>query len=244
MRMLALMKTLILLTSILLLGACATTPTMKSVAGGYRGKMQNTQNLGSTIRMDLLKNGVVRAYMDGKDAGEEGRWKIQGGEVLIDIASSPNATVVTYRIESSGDLTMVSAMLNGVSKEIPKGKDLTFKRIKSTISTKLTATERKVVGIYAGGNGGLDGRHIVFSDNRAADFYLREGERETAGGVPHDVEWKITDGQLQLTEWRKGEVFCIDFYRINPDSSIIRIAYIGRNGKRVAGRAITYKKIK
>ena len=43
-----------LLTSILLLGACATTPTMKSVAGEYELKRGE-----DTVGLVLLENGIV-----------------------------------------------------------------------------------------------------------------------------------------------------------------------------------------
>ena len=56
------MRTLIVLTSIILLGACATTPTVKSVAGAYEGKNDDRD----IIRILFHKNGVAQGYTNGE----------------------------------------------------------------------------------------------------------------------------------------------------------------------------------
>ena len=65
------MRTLIVLTSIILLGACATTPTVKSVAGTYE-RIEG----GDTHRAVLLENGIVEGYVDGEKRGEEVKWEL------------------------------------------------------------------------------------------------------------------------------------------------------------------------
>ena len=55
------MKNLILLISVMVLSACASMPTIKSVAGTYEGKKD-----GNTVKLVLLKNGIAEFYDNGK----------------------------------------------------------------------------------------------------------------------------------------------------------------------------------
>ena len=111
------MKALILLSTTLLLGACATTPTMKSIVGTYEGKPYLT-----TVKLVFLENGKVEHYRN-----EEGReWKIDEKKVHV---VSKNSTSI-YKIEPNGDLTWIA--LDYVGERIPKRpfQSATFKRIK------------------------------------------------------------------------------------------------------------------
>ena len=55
------MKNLILLIAVMVIGACASMPAMKSVAGTYELKID-----GDTYRSVLLENGIVESYKNGK----------------------------------------------------------------------------------------------------------------------------------------------------------------------------------
>ena len=69
------MKPLLVLIVGLMAIGCATTPTMKSVAGTYNATFD-----GDTGNLVLLKNGTVESYKNGKKI-EEGKWKLVGKEV-------------------------------------------------------------------------------------------------------------------------------------------------------------------
>ena len=72
------MRTLILLTAILLLSACATTFTPEDkVVGTYEVKMG-----GNTVKMVLLENGIFEGYVNDEQDLEEGKWSIsEEGEI-------------------------------------------------------------------------------------------------------------------------------------------------------------------
>ena len=71
------MKNFILIIAVLVVSACASMPTVKSVAGTYT-TMEDT-----TVRMVLLENGVVEAYADGKKHDVDGKWTLKNGEVVL-----------------------------------------------------------------------------------------------------------------------------------------------------------------
>ena len=55
------MKNFILLIAVLVVGACATTHTVKSVIGTYEAKKD-----GNTVKQVLLENGDLELYTNGK----------------------------------------------------------------------------------------------------------------------------------------------------------------------------------
>ena len=65
------MKNIILLISVLIVSACASMPTAKSVVGTYEEKQD-----GDTYRLVLLENGISERYTNGKKEEKEGKWKI------------------------------------------------------------------------------------------------------------------------------------------------------------------------
>ena len=72
------MKNLILLIAVMVLSACASMPTVKSVAGTYEDKGGE-----DTLRMVLLNNGIGVDYFNDKKE-EEFKWLIsKGGELLF-----------------------------------------------------------------------------------------------------------------------------------------------------------------
>ena len=71
------MKNTLLVIVVLLVGACATTPTMKSVAGEY----ENIE--GEDIyRCVFLENGVAYQYINGKKENEL-KWEIVDWEIRV-----------------------------------------------------------------------------------------------------------------------------------------------------------------
>ena len=125
------MKVLTLLTSILLLGACAYTPTIKSVAGTYELKKD-----GFTIRLFLLENGAEQIYLNDKKV-DEGKWIIsKAGEIhliderAIDAAFNTITAVFVCSINPDGSLTTLEEIVDGKRTDIPKEAQITYKKIK------------------------------------------------------------------------------------------------------------------
>ena len=132
------MKTLVLLSTILLLGACATnthkekstaakpvkelTPEEKKIVGTYELK-----NGGDTFRNVFLDNGVLEAFEKGKKCEEEYKWTIVGKEVHVEWG---NGRVLIYRINSDGSLTDIATIIGGERKDRRKEYQYIFKRIK------------------------------------------------------------------------------------------------------------------
>jgi len=136
------MKVLIQLTSILLLGACATnthkekstaaklvkklTPEEKKIVGTYELK-----NGGDTFRNVFLDSGVLEAFEKGKKCEEEYKWTIVGKEVHVEWG---NGRVLIYRINSDGSLTDIATIIDGERKDRRKEYQFIYK--KNTSETK------------------------------------------------------------------------------------------------------------
>ena len=132
------MKTLVLLSTILLLGACATnthkekstsakpvkelTPEEKKIVGTYELK-----NGGDTFRNVFLDNGVLEAFENGKKCEEEYKWTIVGKEVHVEWG---NGRVLIYRINSDGSLTDIATIIGGERTDRRKEYQFTYKKIK------------------------------------------------------------------------------------------------------------------
>jgi len=118
------MKNLILLIAVLIVSACASMPTVKSVAGTYEGKNDD----GDIMRMVLLKNGVVEGYVNGKKKEGEDKWKItKEGELH---GTDPDGALV-FRINKDRSITVIAGIpKDGKRIDIPKEQQLTFKKIK------------------------------------------------------------------------------------------------------------------
>ena len=109
-----------LLILVLVVSACATTPTvpptMKSVAGTYERKEG-----GDTVRLVLLDNGVLESYKNGNRNGrktDEVKWKIVDGELHL---MYKDGTILAFRINKDGSLTPIAKILkDGKRKEILK----------------------------------------------------------------------------------------------------------------------------
>ena len=111
--------TLILLTSVILLGACATTPTIKSVAGEYK--------IMETGRLVLLENGVLEAYENDKKEDKECKWKLVDGEILIIDGSG---SIGVFSINKDGSITFIAIIRDGKQDDSIKFANITYKKIK------------------------------------------------------------------------------------------------------------------
>ena len=128
------MRTLIVLVVGLLVAGCATvkdigvhlgggkptTPTIKSVAGTYEATID-----GDTGNLVLLANGKVK-FHDGKD--KEGTWELVEKEVRIKEVDIEEVTDI-LKIESNGNLTIIALVEGGKRTDLPKDKQITFKKI-------------------------------------------------------------------------------------------------------------------
>jgi outer membrane lipoprotein-sorting protein len=115
------MKALMLLTTILLLGACATTPTMKSVAGVYEQ---------DTTRLVFRENGIFEYHINRTkwDHKGGGKWTItKEGEIHVEWG---DGDIVTHRINKDGSITDIARISkDGKRKEIEIENRTTWKKI-------------------------------------------------------------------------------------------------------------------
>jgi len=124
------MKNLILLIAVMVLSACATTSTMKSVAGTYELKKD-----GDTYRGVLLENGISEGYINGKKY-EEGKWRIsKEGEMHLSNSPVRGSVAKGYtevcRINKDGSITLIAVIpKDGKRTDIPKENQFTSKKIK------------------------------------------------------------------------------------------------------------------
>jgi len=120
------MKQVLLMIAVVVLVGCASTPTMKSVAGTFEGTTER-----ETIRIVLLNNGQMKAYENGGKIDLPLKWRITDGEVVL---SSGGWTAdfeddMFLLIERNGNLTLVAEGINGVRKNLPKEERVTFNKI-------------------------------------------------------------------------------------------------------------------
>ena len=108
----------------MVIGACATTSTVKSVAGTYELKRN-----GFTYRTVFLENGIAEGYRNGKKREEEGKWKIsKDGELHV---TDPDGNTAISRINIDGSITWIARIdADGKRGDVPKDKQQTFKKIK------------------------------------------------------------------------------------------------------------------
>ena len=118
------MKSLIVLVVGLLAVGCATTPTMKSVAGTYEATID-----GDSGNLVLLANGKVKSYDGNCDKDKEGTWKLVEKEVRIEEVDIEEVTDI-LKIESNGNLTIIALIEDGKRTDFPKEKQNTLKKIK------------------------------------------------------------------------------------------------------------------
>ena len=118
------MKNLILLIAVMVVSACASMPTIKSVAGTYEYKKGK-----GTYRAVFLKGGVYEQYSNGeKDVTDKYHWKRVGEEIH---GGGSDGILVVIRINKDGSLTSISEIdKDGKRRDLPKEAQMTLKKIK------------------------------------------------------------------------------------------------------------------
>jgi len=130
------MKVLILLSTILLLGACAITTLEEKFAGIYEAKTGE-----GTYKAVLLENGVcvhTEQWFNGKSWKrnvQTNKWKIVDGEIHVSSYLPPASSYthsVVYKINEDGSFTGVAIKEQKTDKrtDIPKEEQDTYKKIK------------------------------------------------------------------------------------------------------------------
>jgi hypothetical protein len=115
------MKNTLLVIAVLLVGACAATPTVKSVAGTYEMKGKDA---GRTLRYIFLENGVVEGYTKG-ERWKEAKWSINK-EVEIHIEEKE--WIEIFRINKDGSITIIGGITGGKRVDLRKEEQHTFKK--------------------------------------------------------------------------------------------------------------------
>ena len=113
-----------MLISVILLVGCATTSTVKSVAGSYGWKED-----GNTIKLVLLENGVYEYHFKGNKSAEA-KWSIENKEIHISFAVL-FGRINVYRINQDKSITHIANIdKDGKRRDLTKEEQTTFKRIK------------------------------------------------------------------------------------------------------------------
>ena len=117
------MKNIFLVIVALLVGGCASTPTIKSVAGTYEAKKD-----GDTFRVVFLENGNSEVYKNGKKEAE-GKWKLsKESEIHI---TTDEGGIGVFRTNKDGSITIIALIPKDVKRvDFPKEDQLTLKKIK------------------------------------------------------------------------------------------------------------------
>ena len=102
----------------MLVGGCATTPTMKSVVGTY----SRSGWLPATYT--FLENGEVENYDDGLTYHHI--WKIVDEEIQVKLQTM----WLVFRINKDKSITLIAAIRNGRRNSLPKKRQGTYKKIK------------------------------------------------------------------------------------------------------------------
>ena len=113
-----------LLVIVALLVGCATTPTVKSVAGAYGWKED-----GTPIKLVLLENGVYEYHFKGNKSAEA-EWSIENKEIHVTFAVL-FGRINVYRINKDVSVTLIAHKdKNGKRRDLTKEEQSTYKKIK------------------------------------------------------------------------------------------------------------------
>ena len=114
----------LMIVSVILLAGCATTPTMKSVAGTYGWKED-----GNTIKLVLLENGVYEYHFKGNKSAEA-KWSIENKEIHISFAVL-FGRINVYRINKDVSITLIAHIdKDGKRRDLTKEEQSTYIKIK------------------------------------------------------------------------------------------------------------------
>ena len=115
--------------AVLVVSACASMPTMKSVAGTYEGKKD-----GDTYRVVLLENGIVESYENGERSGDfdGSEWKIADGELHMILTLDESITVAAvFKTSKDSSITWIDIINEDGEREgTQKEEQITLKKIK------------------------------------------------------------------------------------------------------------------
>ena len=119
------MKKLILITMVF--ASCTTTPTMKSVAGEYKGNKGNTFDgaMAEYLKYVFLENGVFEQHING-GKGEVAKWSIVDGEIQVKYR---RGSIQFWRINADKSITLIAEQARS-RKDYSKEIQPTYKKIK------------------------------------------------------------------------------------------------------------------
>ncbi len=121
-------KTILTIVAILFANACATTsPTMKSVAGEYKGNKGNTFDgaMAEYLKYVFLENGVFEQHING-GKGEVAKWSIVDGEIQVKYR---RGSIQFWRINADKSITLIAEQARS-RKDYSKEIQPTYKKIK------------------------------------------------------------------------------------------------------------------
>jgi hypothetical protein len=120
-------KTILTIVTILFANACATTPTMKSVAGIYENSVPGA----GIWKILLIKNGDWVSNQEGKSDVGKGHWEIVNEELRLTYNKPKEwyGHISVYRINENGSITHIAFLKEGKREEIPKDKQPTSKKL-------------------------------------------------------------------------------------------------------------------
>ena len=120
------MKNIILLIAVLFTGACATTPTVKSVAGIYENS-----GTGGPWKLLIIQNGEWVQNQEGKPDVWKGHWEIVNGEIRIThkVPKKNDGHIAVFRINPDGSISQIAWLIEGKRSEIPRDKQASYKKL-------------------------------------------------------------------------------------------------------------------
>jgi|TARA_B100001971_G_scaffold200265_1_gene211708 hypothetical protein len=121
------MKQILLILAAVTLVGCATTPTIRSVAGEYEIKDDRftTVLIYSPV---FLENGVYQDFVNGKKTGKEYKWTIsKEGEIHIEWG---DGGIGVYRVNRDGSITWIAEIDREGRKDLSKIHQKTWGKIK------------------------------------------------------------------------------------------------------------------
>ena len=125
------MKNIILIISVLLIGACFTTPTVENITGKSYDYIKD----GDAYRIEFLGTKKIRLaeeYENGIRLWAY-KWSIVDGEIHLDLLEplyKPSGNIVVLRNDMYNDLTKIAKIRDGKRTDFPKEKQTTIKKIK------------------------------------------------------------------------------------------------------------------
>mgnify|MGYP001178398119 CR=1 FL=1 len=96
--------------------------TKEDAVGSYELKIGE-----DTYKLVILQNGQGDGYINGKKTAEA-TWNIAGKE--LHNMNSLHKNTAVYKLEPSGDLTVIATIEDGKRTDLSKGKQYFYKRIK------------------------------------------------------------------------------------------------------------------